>query len=124
MVFKICLLELRKDKGTDYVLSWKSKGVYTSKIKPLYTYFLHNIKLSGFKVKIKFNKDPLAVEQNNYVTKIVNAYIVYDYTVYDYICQYICLLVNLIDSILRRGENYHPRVFLEECKYVVKKEDA
>ena len=27
-------LELRKDKGTDYVLSWKSKGVYNSKLKP------------------------------------------------------------------------------------------
>ena len=26
---------------------------------------------------IKFDKDLLAVEQNNYVTKIVNAYIVY-----------------------------------------------
>ena len=29
-------------------------------------------------MKLKFNKDPLAVEQNNYATKIVNAYIVYD----------------------------------------------
>ena len=27
---------------------------------------------------IKFDKDPLAVEQNNYLTKIVNIYIVYD----------------------------------------------
>ena len=27
---------------------------------------------------IKFDKDPLAVEQNNYRIKIVNAYIVYD----------------------------------------------
>ena len=26
----------------------------------------------------KIDKDPLAVEQNNYVTKIVNAYIIYD----------------------------------------------
>ena len=26
---------------------------------------------------IKFEKDPLVVEQNNYATKIVNAYIVY-----------------------------------------------
>ena len=26
-------------KGTDYVLSWKSKGVYTSKLKSLYTAF-------------------------------------------------------------------------------------
>ena len=29
-------------------------------------------------MKLKFNKDPLAVEKNNYATKIVNAYIVYD----------------------------------------------
>ena len=36
-------LELKKDKGTDYVLSWISKRVYTSKLKPLYTAFLHNI---------------------------------------------------------------------------------
>ena len=27
---------------------------------------------------IKFDKDPLTVEQNNYLTKIVNFYIVYD----------------------------------------------
>ena len=36
------------------------------------------MKLSGYKMKIKFDKDPFAVEQNNYVTKIVNVYIVYD----------------------------------------------
>ena len=27
---------------------------------------------------MKFDKDPLAVEQNNYVSKIVNVYIVFD----------------------------------------------
>ena len=27
---------------------------------------------------IKFDKDPLAVDQNNYVSKIVNFYIIYD----------------------------------------------
>ena len=26
----------------------------------------------------------------------------------------------MIDSIFRTGNNYHPQVFLEECKYVVK----
>ena len=34
--------------------------------------------------------------------------------------QCICLSVVLIDSIFRTGNNYHPQVFLEECKYVVK----
>ena len=29
-------------------------------------------------MRIKFDKDPSAVEQNNYLTKIVNVYIVYD----------------------------------------------
>ena len=30
-------LKLKKDKGTDYALSWKWKGVFNSKLKPLYT---------------------------------------------------------------------------------------
>ena len=71
-------LELKTYKGTDYVLSWKSKGVYNSKLKPLYTAFLHSIKLSQYRVGTRFDKDPLAVEQKNYLTKIVNVYIVYD----------------------------------------------
>ena len=49
-------LELKKDKGTDYVLSWKSKGVYNSKLKPLYTAFLHSIKLSEYRIGIKLMK--------------------------------------------------------------------
>ena len=39
---------------------------------------MHSIKVSGYEVRIKFDRDHLAVEQNNYGTKIVNAYIVYD----------------------------------------------
>ena len=34
--------------------------------------------ISGYKVGMKLNKDCLAVKQNNYSTKIVNDYIVYD----------------------------------------------
>ena len=34
--------------------------------------------------------------------------------------QCIFLSVILIDSVLKTGKNYHPQVFLEECKYVVK----
>ena len=71
-------LELKKDKVTDYVLSWKSKGVYNSKHNPLYTAFLHSIKLSEYRIGVKFDKDPLAVEQNNYLTKILNVYILND----------------------------------------------
>ena len=36
--------ELKKDKATDYVRSWKSDRVYNYKLKPLYTAFLHSIK--------------------------------------------------------------------------------
>ena len=39
---------------------------------------MHSIKLSGYRIGIKFDKDALAGEQNNYLSKIVNAYIVYD----------------------------------------------
>ena len=58
-------LELKKDKGIDYVLSWKSKWIFTSKLKPIYDAFLHSIAFSGYKVGIKFDKDFLVVEQNN-----------------------------------------------------------
>ena len=72
-------LELKKDEGTGYVISQESNGVFNCKLKPLYTGFLHSIKLSRYKMGIKFDKDPLAVEQNNYLMyKIVNVYIVYD----------------------------------------------
>ena len=71
-------MEFNKDKGTDYVLSWKSNRVFNSKLKELYTAFLNSIKFSEYGIGIKLDKDPLAVEQNNYLTKIVNLYIVYD----------------------------------------------
>ena len=44
---------------------------------PLYTAFLHSIKLSECKIRIKFDKDPMAVEQNKYLSKIVNVYLAY-----------------------------------------------
>ena len=72
------MLELEKDKGTDYVLSWKSKGIFSSKLKRIYTAFLQSIKFSGYKLGTKFDKDPLPAERNNYVTKIGNACIVYE----------------------------------------------
>ena len=51
-------LKLKKDNSTDYVFSWKSNGVYNSKLKSLYTGFLNSIKLSGYKMVIKFDKGP------------------------------------------------------------------
>ena len=39
---------------------------------------MHNIKFSEYRIGIKFHNNPLTVEQNNYLSKIVNIYIVYD----------------------------------------------
>ena len=52
--------------------------VYSFKLSRLYTASLHNMKPSGQKIGIEFNKSVLVVEQNNYTTKIVNAYITYN----------------------------------------------
>ena len=38
------MLELKKDKGTDYVIGWKSKGLLKSKLLPFHGAFLPNIK--------------------------------------------------------------------------------
>ena len=70
-------LKLKKDKCTDYIFSCKSKRVCTSKLKPLHTVFLDTKKLSGYRMGIKGDKDPLSVEQNNFANKFVNTYIVY-----------------------------------------------
>ena len=75
-------LKLKKEKGNDYVLSRKSKAMYTSKLKPLYTAFIHSIKISRYRKVTNFDKDPLAVKRNNYTSKIINVYIVYDLNVW------------------------------------------
>ena len=67
-----------KLKRAKVLISLKLKGVYYSKFKPLYAPFLHSIKRSGYRIGIKFDKDPLPVKQNNYLSKVVNVYIVYD----------------------------------------------
>ena len=33
--------------------------------------------------------------------------------------QFICLLVTLIDSSFRAGENYDRLIFLQECKHII-----
>ena len=72
------MLELKEDKGTDYVISWKSKGLLESKLLSLNVVFLPNIKYFGYKIGRQFHNTPLVVEQNNYPNKTVNAYIVYE----------------------------------------------
>ena len=48
--------KLKKDKGTDYVLGWKSKRVHNFKLKPLCIAFLYSIKLSGYNIGKKLIK--------------------------------------------------------------------
>ena len=43
---------------------------------------MHSITLSQFKIGIKFDKDPLAVEQDNYLIKFVNVCTDYDLVVW------------------------------------------
>ena len=43
---------------------------------------MHSMKFSEYRMGIKFDKAPLAVEQNNYSSKIANVYIVYDLNVW------------------------------------------
>ena len=50
-------LELERDKDTDYVLNWKSKGLFNSKPKPLCNAFLQSIKLSEHRIGRKFDKN-------------------------------------------------------------------
>ena len=73
----LTVLELQKDKGTKYITGWKSKGVYNPKLIALHGAFLYNVNYFGNTIGIQ-NSTPLVIEQNNYATKIVNVYIVYD----------------------------------------------
>ena len=72
------VLELKEDKDTEYIIGWKSKGVYISKLIALHGAFLPNVKYFRNKIGIQFNSTLLVIEQNNYATKIANVYIVYD----------------------------------------------
>ena len=57
-VYQPTLDTLESTEGTDYIISWKSKGVFNSKLKPLFTVFFNSIKLSECSLGIKFDKDP------------------------------------------------------------------
>ena len=56
------------------------KAFSSSILSLQHTTFLHGIKHCGCKIGIKFDKGPLVVEQNNYVTKMVYDYILGEIT--------------------------------------------
>ena len=72
------VLELKIDKGAEYIIGWKSKGYYNSKLIALHSAFLPNAKDFGNKIGINFNNNYLVVGHINYTRKIKTAYIVYD----------------------------------------------
>lgn len=66
MVYQPTLYKfLKKGKGADYVLAENQREYILPNLSDKYSTFLHNIKLCGYKMRIKFNKDPLDVEQSN-----------------------------------------------------------
>ena len=57
------VLDLKKTKEIIIFSVENQMGVYSSKRKSLYTAFLDSINFSGYRIRIKFDKDSLVVEQ-------------------------------------------------------------
>ena len=55
------VLELKTEKGTDYIIGWRAKGLYSSKLIALLVAFLSNVKYFVIKIGIQFNT-PLVTE--------------------------------------------------------------
>ena len=49
------MLELKIEKGTEYIVGWGSKGLYNSKPIALHDAFLSNVKYFGIKIRIQNN---------------------------------------------------------------------
>ena len=73
----LSMLELKEDNNIEYIITWKSKGLFKSNLKPLLNLLQPTIKQFGYKVAIPLVNNSLTVENNNYLTKIVNVYIAY-----------------------------------------------
>ena len=56
------MLQVKKDKCIDYVVSWKSKGSCSSISSPEHITSLDSKKHFGYKISIKFYKGPLIKE--------------------------------------------------------------
>lgn len=72
MVMFVCqptfsTLDLKDDKGTDYIIAWKSKELFKFRLRLLYNAFLPNIKPFGWKIRMQFNNTVLVIEQDAYI---------------------------------------------------------
>ena len=72
------ILQIKYEMTFENVISWKSKRINTTNLKPLHGAFLPQLRYDARKICVHVTKSPLVVEQNNHSTKIINAYIVYD----------------------------------------------
>ena len=64
-------LTLKEDKGSEYVIAWKSKGLFKTELYPLHYASLPNLKHLGYKIGTQLNTTPLVRDKNKYVTKFV-----------------------------------------------------
>ena len=63
---------------TEYVISWRSKILYTTNLAPINNYLLPNIVNFNKTIALQFDSTPLVLDQNNYIARTVSTYIVYD----------------------------------------------
>ena len=104
MKLNICLL-IKDDKLLENVVKSGIKSAIVNKkgfdCKPVYNekYLKTEIKSYEGKISTKFHDDGILKESSH--------------------C--ICLSVIMIDSVFKIGKNYYAQLFLEKCKYIVKK---
>ena len=53
---RIITIELKEDNDTNYIISWKSKGLYNSKSTPSDTAFLHKVKHFRYEMEKRIQK--------------------------------------------------------------------
>ena len=57
---------------TKYFISWRSKGLDTTKLLPVNNDLLPKIRYFNGKIGLQFHSTPLFVDKSNYTTKISN----------------------------------------------------
>ena len=78
----------------------------------------------NYLMKKRFDSEPVHVDKcmkskvKSYNDKINTNF--NDSDILDNGVHYVCLSVTLVDSVVKMSRNCHPKLFLEECKYVVK----
>ena len=80
---------------------------------------ISNIMQKGFGSQPVYNEKYLKTKIRFYNNKINTNF--HDNDIPKEYSHYVCLSVILIDSVFKMSKNYHPQAFLEECKYVLKK---